>query len=89
MKTLKIYSLLLIAFTFSTINLSAQESQDKRPPREKWSLVTMKGTVKDIKKKLKTKGCTMITEADQTTSGPASFLIVDPDGNPILVDQHF
>lgn len=50
MKTLKIYSLLLIAFTFSTINLSAQESQDKRPPREKWSLVTMEGTVTDIKK---------------------------------------
>jgi len=30
----------------------------------------------------------MITEADETTSGPASFVIVDPDGNPILVDQH-
>jgi hypothetical protein len=28
------------------------------------------------------------TEADETTSGPASFVAVDPDGNPILVDQH-
>jgi len=50
MKTFKIYSLLLIAFTFATINLSAQESQDKRPPREKWSLVTMEGTVTNIVK---------------------------------------
>jgi len=44
--------------------------------------------VRDIQKELKTKGFTMITEADETTSGPASFVIVDPDGNPILVDQH-
>ncbi len=50
MKTFKIYSLLLIAFTFVTINLLAQESQDKRPPREKWSLVTMEGTVTNIVK---------------------------------------
>jgi lactoylglutathione lyase len=28
------------------------------------------------------------TEADETSSGPASFVVVDPDGNPILVDQH-
>ena len=44
--------------------------------------------VRDIQKTLKNKGFTMITEADETTSGPASFVIVDPDGNPILVDQH-
>jgi len=44
--------------------------------------------VRDIQKELKNKGFTMITEADETTSGPASFVIVDPDGNPILVDQH-
>ncbi|WP_347922624.1 VOC family protein [Pontimicrobium sp. SW4] len=44
--------------------------------------------VRDIQKELKTKGFTMITEVDETTSGPASFVIVDPDGNPILVDQH-
>lgn len=29
-----------------------------------------------------------LTEADETTTGPASFVAVDPDGNPILVDQH-
>lgn len=44
--------------------------------------------VRDIQKELKSKGFTMITEADETTTGPASFVIVDPDGNPILVDQH-
>ena len=44
--------------------------------------------VRDIQKELKTKGFTMITEADENTKGPASFVIVDPDGNPILVDQH-
>lgn len=50
MKTFKIYSLLVIALTFSTINLTAQESKDKRPSREKWSLVTMEGTVTNIVK---------------------------------------
>ena len=44
--------------------------------------------VRDLQKELKRKGFTMITEADENTSGPASFVIVDPDGNPILVDQH-
>ena len=29
-----------------------------------------------------------MTEADESTTGPASFVVVDPDGNPILVDQH-
>lgn len=44
--------------------------------------------VRDIQKHLKEKGITMISEADETTSGPASFVISDPDGNTILVDQH-
>ena len=33
-------------------------------------------------------GVQMQTEADETTTGPASFIAVDPDGNPVLVDQH-
>jgi hypothetical protein len=37
---------------------------------------------------LKAKGVQLMTEADETTTGPASFIAVDPDGNPILVDQH-
>ena len=44
--------------------------------------------VRDLQRKLKAKGITMVTEADEATTGPASFTIVDPDGNPILVDQH-
>ena len=47
MKTLKIYSLVLIAFTFLTINVYGQ---DNRPPKEKWNLVTMQGTVTSIVK---------------------------------------
>ena len=44
--------------------------------------------VRDLQKKLKEEGITLMTEADETTDGPASFMLLDPDGNPILVDQH-
>lgn len=44
--------------------------------------------VRAIQKKLKTKEVPIITEADENTSGPASFVISDPDGNTILIDQH-
>jgi len=44
--------------------------------------------VRVLQKKLKDAGVDFITEADENTSGPASFVILDPDGNPILVDQH-
>jgi predicted lactoylglutathione lyase len=44
--------------------------------------------VRDIQKQLKNKGIKIETEADETTTGPASFLVVDPDGNTILIDQH-
>lgn len=44
--------------------------------------------VRIIQKDLKSKGVTLATEADETTSGPASFVVMDPDGNPILIDQH-
>ncbi|MCV0429357.1 MAG: VOC family protein [Roseibium sp.] len=44
--------------------------------------------IREIQKDLKAKGYTFVSEADETTSGPASFMLVDPDGNPILVDQH-
>ena len=50
MKTLKIYSLVFLAFVFGTINLSAQESEESRSPRERLSLVTMEGTVTNIVK---------------------------------------
>ena len=44
--------------------------------------------VRDIQKKLKQEGVAFNTEADESTTGPASFIITDPDGNAILVDQH-
>jgi catechol 2,3-dioxygenase-like lactoylglutathione lyase family enzyme len=44
--------------------------------------------VRDLQKELKARGLSFESEADEATSGPASFVIMDPDGNPILVDQH-
>lgn len=44
--------------------------------------------IRDLQKQLKEKGIKMLTEADESSNGPASFTIEDPDGNPILVDQH-
>jgi len=44
--------------------------------------------VREIQTKLKNAGVAFITEADTASTGPASFVIQDPDGNPILVDQH-
>ena len=44
--------------------------------------------VREIQRQLKAQGVQIMTEADETTTGPASFVAVDPDGNPILVDQH-
>ena len=44
--------------------------------------------VRTIQKHLKSEAITLEHEADETTSGPASFVVMDPDGNAILVDQH-
>jgi catechol 2,3-dioxygenase-like lactoylglutathione lyase family enzyme len=44
--------------------------------------------VRELQRELKAQGVQLMTEADETTSGPASFVAIDPDGNPILVDQH-
>ena len=44
--------------------------------------------VRDIQRQLKAKGIKLETEAEEDSTGPASFVVVDPDGNPILVDQH-
>ena len=44
--------------------------------------------IRELQKHLKEGGVTLISEADEHTSGPASFMVVDPDGNMILVDQH-
>lgn len=44
--------------------------------------------VRDIQKALEAKGITLLVAADQASSGPASLMVMDPDGNPILLDQH-
>ena len=44
--------------------------------------------VRDIQRQLKEKGIKPDTEADEHTTGPASIIVTDPDGNPILIDQH-
>ncbi|MEW7008831.1 MULTISPECIES: VOC family protein [unclassified Lentilitoribacter] len=44
--------------------------------------------IRDIQKELKSKGIKIAEEVDENTSGPASFVVEDPDGNPIMFDQH-
>ena len=44
--------------------------------------------VRELQRQLKGQGVEVMSEADESTSGPASFMLTDPDGNTILVDQH-
>ena len=44
--------------------------------------------IRDLQKQLKAQGVSFINEADENSTGPASFMVLDPDGNPILIDQH-
>lgn len=44
--------------------------------------------VRDLQRRLKEQGVALEHEADEGSSGPASFIVIDPDGNPVLVDQH-
>jgi lactoylglutathione lyase len=44
--------------------------------------------IRELQRQLKAKGVKLQKEADENTTGPASFVVVDPDGNQILVDQH-
>lgn len=44
--------------------------------------------VRELQRKLKAEGITLTAEADESTTGPASITLEDPDGNPILIDQH-
>lgn len=44
--------------------------------------------VREIQRHLKSQGIKLTTEADEKTAGPASIALIDPDGNPVLVDQH-
>ncbi len=44
--------------------------------------------VRELQRRLKAQGVELTSETDESGSGPGSFTLVDPDGNPILVDQH-
>ncbi len=44
--------------------------------------------VRDLQNQLEARGLALTTRADPSTTGPASLMLVDPDGNPVLVDQH-
>lgn len=44
--------------------------------------------VRELQKALRKKGLKFEHEAEENSTGPASFVLVDPDGNPILIDQH-
>jgi catechol 2,3-dioxygenase-like lactoylglutathione lyase family enzyme len=44
--------------------------------------------VRELQRQFKSQGLQLQTEVDENTTGPASFIVVDPDGNPILIDQH-
>jgi len=44
--------------------------------------------IRELQRRLKAQGVQLVTEADETSTGPASFVAIDLDGNPILVDQH-
>jgi len=44
--------------------------------------------VRELQRTLRAQGVQFQSEADEKTTGPASFVVADPDGNPVLVDQH-
>ncbi len=44
--------------------------------------------IRTLQRHLKEQGVELVSEADESSAGPASFFLLDPDGNPILVDQH-
>ena len=44
--------------------------------------------VRELQRQLKAQGVELMSEADESATGPGSFMLMDPDGNPILIDQH-
>jgi lactoylglutathione lyase len=44
--------------------------------------------IRELQRQLKAQGVQLMQEADESTTGPASLIATDPDGNPILLDQH-
>lgn len=44
--------------------------------------------IRELQRELRSAGIALQTEADESTTGPASFMVTDPDGNTLLFDQH-
>jgi catechol 2,3-dioxygenase-like lactoylglutathione lyase family enzyme len=44
--------------------------------------------IREMQRQLRSRGVQLVSEADESTSGPASFVAIDPDGNSLLFDQH-
>jgi hypothetical protein len=44
--------------------------------------------VRELQRTLQARGLTLASAADESSTGPASLMLIDPDGNPILMDQH-
>jgi catechol 2,3-dioxygenase-like lactoylglutathione lyase family enzyme len=44
--------------------------------------------VRELQRTLQARGLTLTSAADESSTGPASLMLIDPDGNPILIDQH-
>lgn len=44
--------------------------------------------VRDIQRALKANGVALMSETEESSAGPGSLMLIDPDGNPILIDQH-
>lgn len=68
-------------FDKNTLTFNPGWGQDAQPLEEFTD-------VRQIQRQLKARGLEPISEADESTTGPASIFLMDPDGNPILVDQH-
>ena len=44
--------------------------------------------IREHQRRLKSRGVELASQADESTTGPASLMLIDPDGNPVLIDQH-
>jgi catechol 2,3-dioxygenase-like lactoylglutathione lyase family enzyme len=44
--------------------------------------------IRELQRRLKEQGVELVAEADEATTGPAYLMVMDPDGNPVLIDQH-
>lgn len=68
-------------FDRNTLTFNPGWDQDARP-LESFT------DIRELQRQLKEQGLEFVSEADESTTGPASFMVMDPDGNPILIDQH-